>query len=173
MNSNQAKKFMDAVKAANIKSYQFDTDLGTHLYHDGVRAIARPLYDLEAVISYRAMSGGSTPVYGNNIQVITSDFGDIHECRLAGSLEQIKKFAAEYGDTLSNDDLKILLQIDSTNVNIKPETGDYVNGFKYLTAKQISQLSPEEKADYEAELAEHEKSVREYIAPNQAASITL
>ena len=42
MNSNQAKKFMDAVEAANIKSYQFDTDLGTHLYHDGVRAIARP-----------------------------------------------------------------------------------------------------------------------------------
>lgn len=173
MNANQAKKFMDAIEAAGIKSYEFDTDLGTHLYNDGERAIARPLYDLEAVIAYRSKFGGSTPVYEGGIQIEMSDFGDIHECRAGGSLEQIKKFAAAFGDTLSEEDLKILVKIENTNVNIKPETGDYVNGFHYLSAKQIEQLSPEEKADYEARLAEHEKSVREYIPANQAASISL
>ena len=64
MNANQAKKFFDALDAAGIKRYQCSTDLSTHLYNDGVRAIAKPDYENGQIVAFRSVDyGGSVKRY--------------------------------------------------------------------------------------------------------------
>lgn len=174
MNVDQCKKFMEAVEAAGIKTYQFDTDLGTHLYHDTVNAVAIPNHDLECVVAFRANQfNGSHGVYRKNIQCVMSDYGDIHECRTAGTFNEVMKFAEIMGVTLSEEDSKILLSIENNNNDIKPITGNYVDKFNYLTQKQYEALSDEEKAKYDSEKAAFEEAKQKYIGKNMAACITL
>lgn len=174
MNSQQAKAFMNAIEAAGIKTFEFDSDLCTHFYHDGVHAIVKPNYDLECMVAFRANDyGGSVKRYKHNIQAIVSDFGDIHEVRTAGSFDQIKKFAEAIGGIdFTNDELKILVSIDNANYDIIPETGDYVNAFHYLSKKQIAELSTEERAEYEASLKEYEEKKKNHLQRGAAAQIT-
>lgn len=174
MNANQAKKFFDALDAAGIKRYQCSTDLSTHLYNDGVRAIAKPDYKNEQIVAFRSVDyGGSVKRYDKNIQVVLSDFGDVHEVRAAGDYQQIVKFVESLGSiSLNDDELKILLEIDKKNYDIIPETGDY-NRFHYLSKKQYEALSKEDREKYDKEKAEYEEKKEKYIGQNSAASITL
>lgn len=174
MNSTQAKAFMDAIEAAEIKTFEFDTDLCTHLYNDGIHAIVKCDYDKECCVAIRSVDyGGSHARYENKVQVVMSDFGDIHEVRAAGTYDQIIKFIDSYGGiTLTDDDLKVILHIDKANYDIIPANGDYVNAFKYLSAKDYEALSEEEKAKYDAEKKKYEE--RNLVpGKNQAARITL
>lgn len=174
MTSDQANKFMAAVEAAGIKTYEFDSDLCTHLYHDGNHAIAKIVPELGAVVAFRANDyGGAVPRYAHNIQVVVSDYGDIHEVRTAGSCDQIKKFAETIGVSLNEDDIKILLSIDKANYDIKPETGDYVSRFHYLTQKQYNELSDDEKQKYDSEKEAYENAQKNYIGQNMAATVKL
>lgn len=173
MTAEQCKKFMDAIKGAEIKVYEFDTDLGTHLYNDGVNAVAIPNHDLNAVIAFRSNKfNGSHGVYTSNVQTVVSDYGDIHEIRTAGSSEQIIKFAKAMGLSLTDDQVKIIVNIDKANYDIKPETGNYL-GFHFLTQKQYDELSDEEKEKYDSEKAKYEEEKAKYIGQNMAARITL
>ena len=65
------------------------------------------------------------------------------------------------------------MNIYGKNVNLNPETGDYVHGFHYLSKKEYDELSPEEKEAYDASKKEYEEAKEKYIGVNQAASITL
>lgn len=173
MTVDQCKKWMDAIKAAGIKTYQFDTDLGTHLYHDGVNAVAIPAHDLEAVVAIRANTfGGSHNTYEHNVQAVLSHYGDIHECRTGGTSEQILTLVENLGITLTEEEVKIVVDIDKGNYDIKPETGNY-HRFRYLTQKQYEALSDEEKAKYDSEKEKYEADKAKYIGQNMAASITL
>ena len=173
MDVNQAKKFMEAVEASGIKTYEFDIDNGTHLYHND-NAIAIPNMELEAVVAFRRNNyAGSFPVYAHNIQAVIAPFGDIHQVTTAGNYEQIKKFADVMGVTLDENDLKIVLNLDKANSDIKPQTGNYVDGFHYISQKQYLALSDEEKAKYDSEKKEYEDARKNYIGKNVAASITL
>ena len=172
MNVDQCKKWMQAIKAAGIKTYQFDTDLGTHLYHDGVNAVAIPQHDLNAVVAIRANGfGGSHNTYKNNVQAVLSDYGDIHEVRTGGTSEQILKLVESLGVSLSDEEVKIVVNIDKGNYDIKPETGNY-NQFHYLTQKQYEALSENEKAEYKSEKEKYEADKAKYIGQNMAASVT-
>ena len=41
MNGAQTKKFLDALEAAEMTKYEFDSDLGTHIYNDGENAFVK------------------------------------------------------------------------------------------------------------------------------------
>lgn len=173
MNADQCKKWLAAIESAGIKAYQFDTDLGTHLYHDGEHAIALTSDDLNAVVAIRSNNfGGSHNTYKNNVQVVMSDYADIHEVRTGGTSEQIRKLVKELGITLTDEQVKIIVDIDKYNYDIKPETGNYLR-FRYLTQNQYDALSDEEKAKYDSEKKEYEEGKEKYIGHNMAASITL
>lgn len=172
MNVDQCRKWMAALEKADIKSYQFDTDLGTHLYNNNVNAVAIPNHDLEAVVAIRSTNfGGSHHNCIDNVQCVLSDYGDIHECRAGGTSEQILTLVKELGITLSDENAKIVIDIDKRNYDIKPETGNY-NRFRYLTQKQYEELSDEDKSKYDFEKDAYEEKQKKYIGQNMAASIT-
>ena len=172
MTKAQSDKFMAAIKAAGITTYQFDTDLGTHLYNDGKNAIAIPDNNLEAVVAIRGNFGGSHPTYANNVQLVLSDYADVHEIRTGGTSEQIRTLVENLGITLTEDQVKIVVNIDKGNYDIKPETGNYQR-FHYLTQNQYEALSDEEKAKYDSGKEAYEKAQANYIGQNVSASITL
>ena len=173
MTAAQTEKFLSAVEAAEIKMYAFDVDDGTKLINDGERHILKYNSGDELLVSISSPVGGSHSGYGKGVLIMTADPTDCHKARLTCNYEQAKTFLENIGTNISEDELKIILDIDKKNVDLKPETGDYVSGFHYLSKKQYEELSPEEKAKYDASKAEYEKAKREYIGKNQAASITL
>lgn len=174
MNKTQCQKWMAALNAAELTSYQFDTDLGTHLMNDGKNAIAIPVDEIEAVLAIRTNNlAGSHNVYANNVQAVLSDYADVHEVRTAGTSDQIKKLVETLGVTLTDEQVKIIVEIDKRNYDIKPATGDYVNRFRYLTQKQYEALSEDEKAKYDSEKKKYETDKKNYIGQNMAASITM
>ena len=174
MNKTQCQKWMAALEAAELECYQFDTDLGTHLMNDGKNAIAIPIDDIEAVLAIRPSSlAGSHNVYAANVQAVLSDYADVHEVRTAGTSDQIKKLVETLGVSLTDEQVKIIVEIDKRNYDIKPATGDYVNRFRYLTQKQYEELSEEEKTKYDSEKEKYETEKEKYIGQNMAATIRL
>ena len=174
MTAEGSKLFIEACESAGIKSYAFVTDVSTTLYHDGERSILKPSYANNFLVCLRdSRYSGTVKKFDAGIQVLIADFSDVHEVICGGDTEQIKAFCEALGDVnLEDEDLKVLLQIDKGNYNINPITGDYVNGFKYLSPWQYDQLTPEQQAEYDEKKAAYEKAKAEYIAPNQAASIS-
>lgn len=172
MTGKQTKKFIEAAKTAGIKNYQFDTDLGTHLYNNS-RAINKFVEADEIVYNIRdPRYGGSHNTYNDGVQVVAAWTEDIHEARIVGSCKQISTFLETLGVELSESDLKIMIDIDNSNVDIIPETGDY-NRFKPLTQKQYDALSDEAKEEYNKAKEAEEERKHNYIGQNCAASITL
>lgn len=174
MTTEQAKAFDQAVQAAGIKAYEFTTDLGTHLYHGG-NAVAKIDYTHNCILNFRATDMGGRPnaSFNGNIQATLSNFDDIHEVRCAGDYDQITKFIDSIGSiSLTDDELKLLLQIDKKNYNLIPETGDY-NRFHYLSKKAYEALTDDEKKKYDEDKAAYEDAKEKYIGQNAAASITL
>ena len=175
MTPEQCRKFMTAVEAADMNSYEFDCDTGTRYLHDGKTTITKVDYKDNQVVCFRNMGtyGGATRQYEANVEIICSNFDDIHAVRTAGSYEQVKKFIESAGLDLSNDEMKVILTIDKHNVDIKPVTGDYVNDFKYLSKREYSELSDKDKKEYDAKKEAYEKVKANYIGKNKAAQITL
>ena len=150
MTLDGVNKFLDALKAAGIKEYQFDTDTDIHYYNNETNSICVIDESTENVYNIRQkISNGLTP-YPGNLYVQASHINDIHVARFGGSYEDIKKFIDAYGLNVTESQLKLLINIDKRNYNLKPLTGDY--NFKILSNDEIEKLSPEEKADYEYQL---------------------
>lgn len=173
MELSTALKFMDAINASGIKKYQFDTDLGTHYYNNDNSII---VIDQEesAVINIRKPFTSDTDCYNNKLMLYVSNFCDIHEARVGGDYETIKKFMESYGLPLDSEQLKILINIDRANYTIMPETGNYLSAPKIKTQDEINKMSPEEKEQYEKEIAEYEESVKKKgLTQGVAAQITL
>ena len=172
MTGEQTKKFIEAAKTAQIKNYQFDTDLGTHLYNND-HAFNKFVEADEIVYNIRnGKFGGSHNGTDRALQVVAAWTEDIHEARISGTSDQISTFLKTLGVELSDSDLKIMVEIDKSNVDIIPATGDY-NRFVPLTKKQYDALSDKEKEEYDKAKAAEEKRQHDYIGQNVAASITL
>lgn len=148
MTSEQVKKFMAGLTAAGITKYQFSTDLGTHYYNND-RSINLIDTTTESVVNIRSRDKIATPAYPEGICIYVSDFGDIHEARFGASADQVKKFVESYGLSLTSDQLKIIVELDSGNYTINPATGNY--NFIPLTDAELAKLSEEEKAKYQEE----------------------
>ena len=99
MTPEQCRKFMTAVEAADMHSYEFDCDTGTRYLHDGKTTITKVDYKDNQVVCFRNMGtyGGATRQYEANVEIICSNFDDIHAVRTAGSYEQVKKFIESAG----------------------------------------------------------------------------
>ncbi len=172
MNKSQAKKFIAAADTAGIKNYQFDTDLGSHLYNND-HSIIKFVESDEIVYNIRdSHFGGSHNTNADPLQVVGAWCEDLHEARIAGSYSQIKTFLETLGVSLYDSDLKIMLDIENMNVDIIPATGDY-NRFVPLTKKQYDALTPEEKEKYDAAKKADDDAKAKYIGQHAAASITL
>lgn len=173
MTIEQIKKFMEAIETAEICSYEFDVDSGARITHNGETCIARPDYDNEVVVGFRGQSYyGSVPGWKGNVETIVGRMEDIHNVRTAGDYDQIKKFVSVFGAEFTDDDFKVLLNIDKKRVQLEPATGDY-NRFRYLGKKEYDMLTPEAKEEYDAAKEAYEKARRDYIAPNQAARVDI
>lgn len=172
MNKTQTRKFIDAAGTAGIANYQFDTDLGSHLYNND-HAIIKFIDADEIVYNIRdSHFGGSHNSNHDPLQVVGAWCEDLHEARIAGTYSQIKTFLETLGVTLSDSDLKIMIDIENMNVDIIPATGDY-NRFSPLTKKQYDALTDEEKAKYDADKKAADEAKAKYIGQHSAASITL
>ena len=82
------------------------------------------------------------------------------------------EYGKELGVIVDEDDLKIILKIETANSNIIPETGDY-NRFQPLSKKQYDSLSDEHKKEYDAAKEADDKKKHDYIGGHAAASISL
>lgn len=173
MTEEQTTSFLSAVEAAEITKYSFDVDDGTKIINDGERSFVKNVNGCIVGVT-RSNFGGSHTGYGQGgVSIVTSDCLDCHKARVVTDYEHAKTFLENFGADLTDDDLKIMLQIDGKNVELKPITGDYVNVFHYLSKKQYDELSPEEKEAYDASKKEYEEAKEKYLGENQAASITV
>ena len=171
MTSNQYDKFKQAVEAAELASYCVEDDINGLYYHNGSSAILKSNSD--GVISIKSnKTSTSHPAFEGNVLLNFIAFEDIHVARTAGNAEQIKTLMESLGASLSDDEYKLVLEIDKHNYDIKPITGDYVSGFKYLSPQQYADLTPEEQAAYDEAKAKYEEAKEKYLPVNQAASIT-
>lgn len=173
MTGEQTKKVIAAFEAVGITDYAFHTDMMGNYYNNSNGIIKYNEAD-ELVYNIRSpRRTGSVASSEGDLEVATAWCEDIHEVTVGGNYEQIDSLLNELGVTLSDSDTKLLVNIADKNYDIIPVTGDYVNAFHYLSKKQIEELSPEEKAKYEADLKAYEESKEKYIGKNQAASITV
>lgn len=173
MTGEQITKVIDTAKAAGITTYDFATDIYAHFYHDGENSFVK--YDSTNDVLFNVRSsnyGGAVPQFGQNkILVMGADPIDVHEARIAGDYDQIKTFLENFGLDLSDDELKIMVDLNKMNYDIIPETGDY-NRFVPLSKKQYDALTPEEKEEYDAAKAKDDEAKANYIGQHAAASIS-
>lgn len=174
MTDEKSTAILSAIESAGIEKFALGTDLMTTLYHDGKNYINKFVDGTWYNFRNEKINKGSTPPFTGNLGVVAVDSVDVHEIRVAGDYEHIKAFAEALNIELSDDELKLLIQIDKQkNAEIVPETGDYVHGFKYLGEKELSWMTPEEREQYEADKEAYEEAKKNYIGQNMAASITL
>ena len=172
MELSTAKRFFNAIENAGIKNFQVDTDLGTH-YYNGENSVLILDEAESAVVNIRKRFTVDGDPYEGKLLLYVSNLTDIHEARVGGTYETILKFIKAYGLSLTDEQLKIILNIDKTNYNIMPESGDYLV-FKYKTEEEIEKMKPEEKEAYEKEVAEYEKSLKNKgLTQGAAAQITI
>ncbi len=173
MKGSQTRKVIDAFEAVGIKKYVFSTDMNTHYYNND-NAIIKYVDEDEMIYNIRANTrGGSQKTSEGNFEIAGAWCEDIHEVVAGVNYDQIDSLISELGMTLSDSDTKLILNINSHNYDIIPMTGDYVNAFHYLSKKEIEELSPEEKTEYEAKLKAYEDAKAKHLGEKQAASITV
>lgn len=171
MTLSETKKFLQACEDAGITTYQFDTDLGTHFYNDSRGIIVIDEAEEEAINIRRKFQMNDQ--YEGDIRIFVANLVDIHEIRVGGTLDQIKKFLNSRGVTLDEEQTKVLLKINNTNLRLNPPTGDY-NNFRYLSDEQLAKLTDEEKEKYETERKKYEDYLEHRgLTQGVAAQITV
>lgn len=146
------KKFLNALKAADINEYQFDSDLGTHFYNNA-NAILFTDDDVNMMVNVRRNYTREGFPYDGQVFITCADYGDLHEVRFGATYDKAIEFLKAYGITPTEEQLKIIVEIDKKNYDIKPLTGDYNPTFVKKTDEEIANLSDGERAKYEKDLA--------------------
>ena len=170
----QIDKILDALEAAKITEWNITDDINCQYYHNK-NAVIKVDKGNELFLNFRKFrkTGVNSLSEFGNVEISAIPFVDIHNMSAIGNKDAILSFVESLGVSFEDSEWQIILNIDKGNYDIKPETGDYVSRFHYLTDKQYAELSDEEKAQYDADLAEYKKKVAEYIEPNMAASLSL
>ncbi|MBR6289473.1 MAG: hypothetical protein IKR19_09060 [Acholeplasmatales bacterium] len=144
MTSSQVSNFISAVEDAGVTKYYFVTDTPTN-FHNNENAIVKLNGDL--LVNFRK------PQYAhyrtiNGIEILAADVADVHEARAIGTADQLKQIAQTLGVSLSDDEYKLLINVDKKNVDLVPATGNYIE-FVFLPKAEYDLLSDAEKAAYD------------------------
>ena len=171
MDKTTISAFKSAVQAAKITDYAYITDTPTYLYNNNENAVL--VEDMGKEIAYCIRDNGnfgSGQYFQNSdLVVMGAKFEDIHEVRVGGTYQQIMDLASSLSLNLTDDQKKLILSIASSKRPIKPQTGDYT--FKELTEEEYEQLTPEEKAAYDA--AKLQKDREKYGMTRRQISIDI
>lgn len=171
MTKAQVQQILGAITAADIKSYEFDSDTGTHVYHDGQNHLIK--VEGEMIYGIRSSKvAGSHNTFSKNIQVVGMWCEDAHEFFTAGDYQQIDTFMQNVGVNLTADEKEILLRIDKMNSNIIPANGDY-NRFVPISDEEYERLTPEQKAEYDAKKKADEDHKKNYIGQSAPLGVHL
>ena len=165
MLGSQIQTILNAVESAEITNYQFVTDNNVNFYNNESSIVKFDAgNDILWCLGLAPRMGNVT---GNGSLIINgSDSESVHEFRVKGDYETIKKMADALGIELSEDDQRLLLQINSNNLVVKPISGDYTNVFHMISKEEYDKLTPEQKAEYDKKL---EKENERYKLPKGVA----
>ena len=144
---------LSALESANIKEYEMVLEEVIHVYNNDNNFIING-GDIIYGVSRKSQVVGAVPFEGQTV-VKAYDPDKVVYMSFAGDFQQIEDFLSAAGQTLTDEQKRILLKIDRTNYNVIPETGDY-HPFKELTPEEYEALTPEEKAAYDAAKKEND-----------------
>ena len=159
MNSSQIQDILSAVESAEITDCRFVSENNVS-YYKSESSILK--YDSGKEILWAIGLAPKTGLLsGNNAIIMTgADPDSVKEFRLNGNFDTIKKFADALGVEISDDEERLLRQIDVNNLVVKPQTGDYSNIFHILSPEEIEDLTPEEKEEYEEHVKKEEDRLK-------------
>ena len=159
MNSSQIQDILSAVESAEITDCRFVSENNVS-YYKSESSILK--YDSGKEILWAIGLAPKTGLLsGNNVIIMTgADPDSVKEFRLNGNFDTIKKFADALGVEISDDEERLLRQIDVNNLVVKPQTGDYSNIFHILSPEEIEDLTPEEKEEYEEHVKKEEDRLK-------------
>ena len=170
MTAAQINKFLSAAEAADIKGYSFFDDIQTRMVN-GERSIVIFDEGNDALVCIRPTIQNGIQGKDNAITTIVEDIADVRRAEIYGNYESMKKFLEEYGVTLTNDQIEIILKIDRNNLVVNAMTGDYTNIFHKLSQAEYDALTPEEKAEYDEHVRKEEE--RYALPKGVSAQITI
>ena len=149
MKADSMAKFIAAVEDAEITVWSAVTAPMVHWYNnpDQKQFIKHDGGDYIATARFNRQNEGP-----GKIELGYANLDDIHEVRTSGTPAQIKQVMEALGMTITDDDMNILIQINASEKDIVPPTGNYQTpSFVYLTQKQFDALTQKEKLKYEEE----------------------
>ena len=146
---------MTAIESAEIKSFAFVDDI-TAYYKNGESSVC--VYDsASSSIIAIGLNPATSAKASNPLRFMMSDIVDIHRAEVQGDYESIKKFIDAYGLSLTDNQLKVLININSNNTIVKPVTGDYTVTYHKLSQEEYDALTEEEKKEYDEKVAKDQE----------------
>jgi len=147
MESSTVSKIFNALETAGIKEYEVLTDECFHLYNNDYGILVNGGDEIYS-ISRKSKIVGAEPFEGETVVRVFNTDAIVHFA-FGGDFKQVQAFIEACGQSLTEEQKRVLLRIDRTNYNVIPETGDY-HPFKELTPEEYEALTPEEKAAYDS-----------------------
>ena len=146
---------MNAVQSAGLKNFAFVDDI-TAYYKNGESGIVKYDSDSKSIVAIQ-LNTATSAQSSNPLRFMMCDIIDIHRAEISGEYEAIKKFIDEFGLSLEEDELKVIMKIDRNNTIVKPVTGDYTVTYHKLSKKEYDELSEEEKKEYDEKVAKDQE----------------
>lgn len=153
MDKSTVSKIFSALESAEIKEFEVMVDENYHLYNNDNGIVINGGDEIYA-ISKKSKVVGAEPFEGKTV-VRAFNPDNVVFIAFGGDFKQVEDFLSACGQSLTEEQKKVLLKIDRTNYNVIPETGDY-HPFKELTPEEYEALTPEEKAAYDAAKKEND-----------------
>ena len=148
-------KYFDTIDELGIKSYEIITDATmTRLINNGENAIIK--YDGDENVAF--ICGEKSPSlsrYQGNVRVSIFHLDQIAQLTVGGSYKDCRDFVEKMGFTLNDQDIKIMLEINTKNTKLIPVTGDY-SKFKKLTQAEYDELTPAQQEQYKKDYQAYE-----------------
>lgn len=161
-------KFKNAAESAKLPWVAI-TDDGPFIYKNDYKNSFNTIV-AENIVNVSCSTPGS-PFGYDAIEVSLSEDTDVHTLKTSGTFEEMKKFLADIGASLTSDQEKIMLKINGNHYNINPITGDY--NFVRLTDDEYAKLDAADKADYDAKLAKYEELQKIARHEKSAVQVTI
>jgi hypothetical protein len=139
--------FFNVVEEMKLKSYYICINSTWNRFiNNGENSIVK--YDgNETICCIKGEPTPSTSPFQGNVRAYVTHMNEINEFRVGGSYKDVKDFVEKMGFTLSDQDIKIMLEINNKNTKLIPVTGDY-SKFKKLTQEEFDELTPAQQEQY-------------------------